>query len=295
VATRSHPLTHPLDATSLVDVLAGLLDPANGVEQLVIGIEPTCDHLDLHLAPLPDDDRAGAAGLFCMRAAASWCAVGATFSGRARHMESLDVVGSAEALVVVDRCGRVASALHVDGEPVLRPTGDSPGPVVGLTIDALHRMLGLPSPGTAPAAPLMALAVWSQLIILHTLERGSTSWAEAVLLHPGEPGGRRRHQDGHGVDASVETVVEATLRTEGGLSWDRVHRRACAGHGAADLTPEEVAWMDPVLYGRWVLGGLPDPQLAAEMLVAHGEHRTAESLLAVADAVVEQVGPMNLG
>ena len=88
---------------------------------------------------------------------------------------------------------------------------------------------------------------------------------------------------------------EATLRTEGDLSWDRVHRRACAGHGPADLTPEEVAWMDPVLYGRWVLGGLPEPQLAAEMLVAHGEHRTAESLLAVADAVVEQVGPMNLG
>ena len=294
MATRSHPLTHPLDAGSLVDLLAGLVDTEGG-DQMVIGIEPADDHVDLHLAPLPEDDRAGAAGLFGMRAAASWCAVAATFSGRARHLESLDIVGAAEALVVVDRGGGVASALRVDGEPVLRPAGDGPGPVVGLTIDALHRMLGLPSPGRAPAAPLMALAVWSQLIILHTLDRGSTSWADAVRLHPGGPGGPGRRRHDHGVDASVETVVEATLRTEGDLSWERLHRRACAGHGPPDLTPDEAAWMDPTLYGRWLLGGLPDAALAAETLVAHGEQRTADSLLAVATAVLDVVGPMNLG
>jgi hypothetical protein len=53
--------------------------------------------------------------------------------------------------------------------------------------------------------------------------------------------------------------------------------------------------MDPTLYGRWLLGGLPDAALAAETLVAHGEQRTADSLLAVATAVLDVVGPMNLG
>jgi hypothetical protein len=288
VATRSHPRTHPLDAASLVDAFVGLLDGEDGVDQLVLGIEAHPEHLDVHVAPLPEDDRAGAAGLFCMVAEPTWVAVGATFSGRARHLDTLDHVGGAEALVIVDRDGAVASALHVDGRPVVVAGGDGPGPPVGLTIDALHRILRLPSPGEPPPAPLMALAVWSQLIILHTLEWGSTSWADAVSLHPGRPGSRR-------VDASVETVVEATLRTVGDLDWDRMHRRACAGHHPPDLTPAEVAWMDPTLYGRWVLGSLPDPDLAAQVLVAHGEERAAASLIAVSASVSERVGPVNLG
>ncbi len=294
MAIRSVPRTGPLDAASLAALLAAVLGPRSDGDdgQLVIGIEPGDDHVDLHVAPLPDDDRAGAAGLFGMRADASWCAAAAAFGGRARHMESLEVVGSAAAVVVVDRSAAVASVLHVDGEPVTGSTGDGPGPVVGLTVDALHRMLGLPSPGQAPSAPLMALAVWSQLLILHTIEFGSTSWAEAVGLHPGRPGGRRGACP---VDASVETVVEATLRTEGDLDWARMHRRACAGHGPADLSRREVEWMDPTLYGRWVLGGLPDPELAADTLVAHDDERTAHCVLAVASAVLERVGPMNLG
>lgn len=291
MATRSLPCTHPLDAASLAELLTGVLDADERPEQMVIGIEPRGDQVDLHLAPLPEDDRAGAAGLFGMRAAGSWCAVAAMFAGRARHLETSAVVGAASALVVVDRAGDIASMLRVDGQPV-GGHDDGPGHVVGLIIDALHRMLGLPSPGDAPPAPLMALAVWSQLLILHTIERGSTSWAEAVAMHPGDPGGRRR--DRH-IDASVETVVEATLRTDGDLSWDRMHRRACAGHGPLDLSVDEAAWMDPTLYGRWVIGGLPDPEMAADTLVAHGDERTAECVLAVGRAVADRVGPMSLG
>ena len=115
MATRSHPRTHPLDAASLVDAFVGLLDGEDGVDQLVLGIEAHPEHLDVHVAPLPEDDRAGAAGLFGMVAEPTWVAVGATFSGRARHLDTLDHVGGAEALVIVDRDGAVASALHVDG------------------------------------------------------------------------------------------------------------------------------------------------------------------------------------
>ena len=53
--------------------------------------------------------------------------------------------------------------------------------------------------------------------------------------------------------------------------------------------------MDPTLYGRWVLGSLPDPDLAAQVLVAHGEERAAASLIAVSASVSERVGPVNLG
>lgn len=289
MATRSHPVDHPLDARSLLDVLSGLLDDDHP-DQLVVGIEPQGEHVDLHVAPLPPDDRAGSAGLFGMRAGDGWCAVATAVAGRARHLDDVHVVGRARALIVVDRQGGVASRLLVDDEPVgVAEDADGrvdPGPPTGLAVDAMHRMLGLPSPGAPPHAALVALAVWSQLLVLHTLEHGGTTWSQAVGLHPGHPGGRH-------VDASVETVVEATLRTDGQLDWGRMHRRACAGHGPVDLTRDEVAWMDPTLYGRWVLGGLPDAELAAQVLVAHDQERTARSVLQVAEQVVARLGPMN--
>lgn len=291
MATRSYPRTPLLDAESIVTVLAGLLSDDRDTDQLVIGVEPHDAAVDLHIAPLPDDDRAGSAGLFGMRAEPSWCAVAAVLSGSARHLDDHSLVGRGEAVVVVDRCGGIASVLHLDGEPVAAPACDDPGPPCGLTLDALHRMLDLPSPGDAPPAAIASLAVWSQALVAHTLKYGATSWSEAVELHPGTPSGRRRCS----VDASVETVVEATLRAEGELSWERLHRRACTGSPPPDLSAEEVAWMDPILYGRWVVGSLPDAELAAEVLHAHGELRTADAVLAVADAVLERVGPVNLG
>jgi hypothetical protein len=92
------------------------------------------------------------------------------------------------------------------------------------------------------------------------------------------------------VPVSVEALVEATLRTEGTLSWERLHRRAIDGEPRLDLRPGEVEWMDPTLYARWVLGSLPDVELAADVLVAHGLADTAERVQRVADAVTEQVG-----
>lgn len=301
MATRSHPHFRPLDADTLVDLLPGLLPSAgdDDAAPLVVGVEPAEGHVDLHVAPLPDDDRAASAGLFGMRAQDSWCAVGLRCSGRARHLDSLEVLGPAQALVVVDRDAHVASTLVVGGVPVRDTDTDSdtdgPGPAVGLTVDALHRMLGLPSPGEAPRAPLLALAVWSQLVILHTLEHGSTTWADAVALHPAGPDSDPRGVARGGVDPSVETLVEATMRTRDDLDWERMRRRACSGDGLADLTVAEVRWMDATLFGRWVLGSLPDVEAATDTLVAHGEHRTAECLLAVAAAVRGHLGPMNLG
>jgi hypothetical protein len=299
VATRSHPHPHPhaLDADSLVDALQVLLDPETSSQ--VIGIEAHDEHVDLHVAPLPHDDRAGAAGLFGMRAEPARCAVAISFAGRARHLDDGHVVGAASGLLVVDRDGRTASRLLVDGDDPLLEDPADPGRPQGLTVDALHRMLGLPSPGSPPATPLVTLAIWSQLVILHTLEHECLPWTRAVALHPGHPHTHRARAhllpEPPGVGASVETVVEATLRTEGELDWARLHRRACGGQLPPDLTRQEAQWMDPTLFGRWMLGGLPDVELAAQVLVAHGQRHTARSMLAVGEAVVSAVGPVNHG
>ncbi len=291
MATRSHPHPHPraLDAGSLLDALEDLIDPELPTQ--VIGIEAHDEHVDLHVAPLPRDERTGAAGLFGMRGSPAWCAAAISFAGRARHLEHGHVIGPAAGLLVVDRNGGVASRLLVDGDDAHPVDPFDAGRPEGLTVDALHRVLGLPSPGAPPATPLVTLAVWSQVVILHTLDREQLSWPDAVALHPGDP-----HTHGsRGVGASVETVVEATLRTEGDLDWERLHRRACTGHAPPDLTPREVRWMDPTLFARWTLGGLPDVELAAQVLAAHGQHHTARSMLAVGEAVVATVGPVNHG
>jgi hypothetical protein len=302
VATRSHPhpRPHALDAGALVEALQVLIDPSMLTQ--VIGVEAHDEHVDLHVAPLPHDDRAGAAGLFGMRAGPGWCAVAMSFAGRARHLDDGHVIGRAGGLLVVDRDGGVASRLHVDGDDPLLDEPLDPGHPQGLTVDALHRILGLPSPGRPPATPLVTLALWSQLVIVHTLEHECLSWARAVALHPGHP---HAHHGGHGgahllpeppdVGASVETVVEATLRTEGELDWARLHRRACRGRPLVDLSAQEAAWMDPTLVARWMLGGLPDVELAAQVLVAHDQHHTARCMRAVGRAVVAAVGPVNHG
>lgn len=277
MATRVHPHSGQLDAQALVELLGEMLGPEEQLEPHVIGIEPVSDQLRLHVAPLPPDERCAAAGLFGMRARPTWCAVALTLLGRARHMDTAAVVGEAAALVVVDRHGLVASTLRVDGGPV--DGAPDPGPPEGLTVDALHRMLGLPAPGPVPPTPLFILALWSQLLIDHTLDFGATTWPDAVRLHPGEPVRGR-------VAASVETVVEATLQTDGLINWRRMHRRGCAGAGPPDLSRAEARWMDPTMYARWVLGSLPDPQLAAQVLSAHGCDHTAAGLDAVRHAVL---------
>lgn len=294
MVTRTVPMPSDLDGhgepSRLAALLGALLLEADDVDEgsRVVGIERLTDELRLHVAPLPHDERAGAAGLFGMRAAPSWSAVAEVVVGRARHLEDGALLGAATGVIVVDRHARVASQLHVEGHDLRGADGRDvadPGMPVGLVVDALHRMLGLPSPGAPPPPAMAALAVWGQALLLHTFEHGAPDWRAAVALHPGDPGAAH-------VASSTETVVAATIDCGGDLDWERMHRRAVHhGAGPPDLRPDEVAWMDATLYARWVIGSMPDPATVAEVLHAHGAEHTAHQLLAVTRAVLEQLGP----
>ncbi len=280
--------THPrppgrLDSDAVASLLSPLLDDADAgsgrepAPNCVIGIDEQTDGLDVHLAPLPHDERCAAAGLFGMRAGPSWCAVALATTGRGRRPDTREVVGEVRSLIVVGRDATVTSALRVGSEAI-----HDPGPVEGLVVDGLHRVLGLPSPGDPPPRPLFALAVWSQLLVVHAVEHGPLSWDDAVALLPEPPGA--------GAPTSVEAVVDAVLHGGEDLCWDRLHRRARAGHGPADLSREDVRWMDATMYARWALGSLPDAALASDVLRVHGSTRAAAAVTAVADRVRAALG-----
>ena len=130
----------------------------------------------------------------------------------------------------------------------------------------------------APRTPLaLVLAMWCTDVVAAVLARALLRWPEVVALHPGDLGRGA-------ATASAETIAEATLRCSSGFDWARVHRRAVRGDGAlpSDLRRSEVNWMDPTMYGRWVIDSMVDPLLACEVLRTHANAVAAQRLAAVA-------------
>lgn len=267
------------DPQVLLDLLESLPGP------VVVGFQPTRRHVDLHIAPLPVDHRCGSAGLFGMRARHGWSAVGVSFTGRIRHLERDEVVAEgAGASVVVTRQGCHASRLRTEvPDEAGLDIGDLDGE--GLLLDALHRVLGLPSPGEPPTPSMLALHTWAHEILRLLLVEGSVSWDLALRMHPGVPGPSAS-------SISDEVIVEATLRAADGFRWESVHARAAGGAFAIDdLTAQEAAWMDTTLFARWVTATMPDPRVVADVLVDHDCAEVAERLLAVHDGVLHAPDP----
>jgi hypothetical protein len=268
-------------AATLLDLLAELPDA------VTVGFEPTVEHLDVHIRPLPEDDRAAAAGLFTLVVPAEWTAVGAVVTGRARDLGTGALVGAdAAARIVVTRDGEIASELSVDGIVTTAPdapSGGAPGPAhtaEGVLVDALHRMLGLPSPGEAPSLATLVLSVWLSEILRVAVDGRTVPWTDAIDLHPGDPGSSR-------VTPSVETLVEATARASHELDWGRMRRRAARGaFRPADLSPLEARWMDDTMFGRWVVSSFPETDVVVELLRETGSTETAEGIDAVRRGVL---------
>ncbi len=257
------------------------------------------DEVEVAVRPLPHDHRCGAAMLLRLDAppgastvAASF--VGATTSGRDHHDaregdQEGDRKGDPDHRidVAVDRWGTITSAVRPLGDD--GTTGDvEPGSGAapeGLVIDALHRTLGLPSPGGPPALTELVTAMWMTCVGTRLLGRPAPTWASVAELHPavdppplGRPGGRS------GIPPSPEALAAATRRVAAdGTTWERLRLATVAGRfPAPDLTPEEAAWMDHTMYARWYVQSCPTAASVARRLRAAGAGEAASRVEHVA-------------
>ncbi len=195
-------------------------------------------------------------------------------------------------------CGssRSTTTTRSSGSTRQRPPGscaisssDDPRPRRGLTVDALHRMLDLPSPGDPPPTPLMALAVWSQDLIERLLDGQHLTWPDAVALPPGAPSGARSRP-------RSRRWSEANLATQGSISWGTT---APTGAGrprpASTCRPRDRLDGPVVLYARWVVDSLPDADLAGRTWLRPHRRAGRRLVTAVALQVTAALESVNRG
>lgn len=275
------PTTPDLDELTAPERLLELVGQLP--ESTLICFEPTPSHLAVHLRPLEPDDRCAAAALFGVRAEPSWCAAAVHLEGTGRDLHTGRASSErAVASLVVHRDGRCASSLSVAGGAPERVSWNSAadppttGVPEGLFVDGLHRVLARPSPGVAPGPEQVVLVLWCVALSRAASEGRELTWADAVRLHPADPGPAR-------LTPSPEMLTEATRRADEPVDWERLRRRALQSSSAPDLSPDEVAWMDDTMFARWMLGSFEHPRSTLELLERSGHRGCAEGLRRVLD------------
>ncbi len=288
MATESLPGSDEFpDAQTLLEIV----DTFRSVT--AIGFEPAHEGMNVHIKELYPDDRSAAGDLFGFRAPESWHAVGMKLSGRAislaapdrtapeeRHPDSGDNEISSSILLV--RTGEFASKMNFEGTEHLGcwPAADhSPEAPQGVCIDALHRVMGLPSPGEEPPLALLSLSLWLDAIMTVLADEGTITWARAAATELSYPGSGKS-------DTSVTQVAEAIWAEGAAISWDRlrvgaVHRKRTS----SQLLPEEMEWMDSTMYGRWAMSCFPDFDLVVAAMTAAGCEGVANRVSQVIDEV----------
>lgn len=260
-----------------------LLEALEDVPPLTVaGFEMVRDTVKVHLDPLRPDERTGAAGLFGITVPRSWNAVGVKVTGTARSLESGETTGRAESAMVVTRDGEIADYIDVDGERQIEVEGasNSQGGSApeGTMVDALHRMLRLPSPGEAVDTVTVAYRLWVTDILFDAVDAGGITWDQAARLHP-------RIGDNPLIPPSVEMVVEASCRRDREFNWGRIRSRMIAANGGSGLTRKELKWMDATMYSRWAIGGFPDVQQVVGVLAELGCVDVARMVLEAVDGI----------
>ncbi len=272
MANRPDAVADRDDPWTLLELLEDFPEP------VVVGFRPTRRKVELHVAPLPPDARTGAAGLFGVQADPGWTAVGVAFAGRARHVHTNRLLDDrTSAAVVVTRDGRCASWMRTGDDA----TGGTrlEGGAEGVVVDALHRVMGLPSPGEPPSPAVLAATVWAHEILEQLLIDGWVGWEDALALHPGDPGAGP-------VGPSDEMLLEATRRCAADFDWTAMHARAASGAVPVhELTTREAAWMDVTMFARWVTGSMPDPAAVVHSLREHRCGEVAARLERLLDAL----------
>lgn len=259
-----------------------------------IGFETTKEPPVATVSDLPLDQRSPAGGLFGFHAPKTWYAVGVTLSGTARHMDGPDPGGEVTDLgdvhtgLVVTRDAETSSFVS-RGDTTDPPGSDERDADLedaapsGLVVDALHRVLGLPSPGEPPDPAEMIMSIWMDDVLTILRADHRITWAQMVRIHPAVA----THTRGpSGIPPSDESIVEAITRSRAHIDWKRVHHRAVVSReSTAHLRPKEVGWMDPTMFARWSLSLLPDAPTAAVMLSGFGCDYEADRLLTLDEQV----------
>lgn len=259
---------------------------------VLIALAPRGEEVEVSVRALPADDRCGAAMLLGLDAPPGATTVAASFVGSAsdRHTGHGKRTGHGHRIdVAVDRGGRIASTLRplrADGTPGEDEPAAAATPE-GLVVDALHRVLDLPSPGAPPALTELVTAMWSMCLTSHLPAEAAPTWAEVAALHPagdeavgdGLPSG-----DGAAVPPSPEALAAATRRlTADGTTWERLRRATAIGRfPAPELSPEEAAWMDHTMYARWYVQSYPSAEFVAARLRSCGATAAASGVEQVA-------------
>lgn len=190
-------------------------------------------------------------------------AVGIVATGR---LWALDPTSEAAAGIVASTGGGIGLAYVVDrrgrvGWSSTAPNGPScvSAPCEGAVVDALRRMLGLPTPPAAAPVEYAMVVLWLQEIedLARALNECLT-WTDALLIKGGD----------------------------GPQSWEGF-RAAVASRGAYGSLCESAmaAWMDEGMFARHVLGCLPDLRAQWKVTRPHLVPSAARSLSAIVHAV----------
>ncbi|HET9690595.1 MAG TPA: hypothetical protein VFP61_05550 [Acidimicrobiales bacterium] len=228
------------------DVLDALLDAAGDDGPPVWGSfhgpEGEPSDLSLHLEP---------SDLIGLVAPPDVWAVGTVTGATARPTDRPGPPRRGRVAYVLDRAGRSASRLWLEGDEV----AGAPGPAIGRVPDTIRRVLGLPTdPATAPVGAILGVE-WLVELATAAAELGPLEWPLAAALHPAAglvtTAGRR--------PISARGLMAATA----GWSWTEARAAVVAGRvrlgcAAADLA----AWMDDGMLCRWVLYEHPDVRAA---------------------------------
>lgn len=276
MSTRSVDRAAPEQVDAALQLLAEL-EPAS-----VITLLPeSSGRLLLGIRDLPPDPRCAGAGLFGLEVPVPCSLVGLSFTGETGHTGDggpADAAGPVRVDAVVTSSGRVHSQIHrSDGEP--SPVEGQAG---GVVVDALHRVLGLPSPGEAPPLIAMVVGLWFHQVLRLLGDGRRPSWADVAAAHlapaHGAPTGIGR------LPPSEEVVAESMQELADEADWESLRSAAAIGRMAApELAPDEAGWMDTTMFARWMVDSFPTAGTVLSRLADAGAHDVVDRVHNVLD------------
>lgn len=240
------------DTATRLDELARLL-----ADMALTGPEPPPTFVAVRGLAGPDgdvifstiDDAHPTLALLDIPADRSWEAVGLIAPGTAHPMPGASLTAPAQVQVVslLDRAGRLAGSVRGAG---MEPIDESPR--AGIAVDALHRLLDLPTPPPPPDTSEVWSVIWAKALLWESCRR-SLRWRSAAALHPAarfcDGGSRQAHHD----------LPDAVARLVAFADWPWLHDFASRREPleAMGLTSARAARLDLGAFARLLLWTLP--------------------------------------